>query len=111
MVLSSFHSNRYRKLEGTSMPVTALPAATLARTVHGAGPGLVLAHGAGGSTALNYGPILPGLAAGHTVVGVDWPGTGDSPRSSTPLDADALADELVAAADAEGLETFALAGF
>jgi pimeloyl-ACP methyl ester carboxylesterase len=93
------------------MPVTALPAATLARTVRGSGPGLVLAHGAGGSTALNYGPILDGLAAGHTVVGVDWPGTGDSPRSAVPLDADVLADELVAAADAEGLDTFALAGF
>jgi pimeloyl-ACP methyl ester carboxylesterase len=102
------------------MPVTALdlpnaftptPPATLARTVRGSGPGLVLAHGAGGSIALNYGPILDGLADGHTVVGVDWPGTGESPRAAGPLEPDALADELVAAADAVGLDTFALAGF
>ncbi|GAA1975676.1 alpha/beta fold hydrolase [Catenulispora subtropica] len=93
------------------MPVIAMPGGALARTVHGSGPGLVLAHGAGGSTALNYGPILEALAAGHTVVGVDWPGAGDSPRPAAPLDPDQLADQLVAAADAEGLGTFALAGF
>jgi pimeloyl-ACP methyl ester carboxylesterase len=90
---------------------TAPAAATLARTVRGSGPGLVLAHGAGGSIVGNYGPILDALAAEHTVVGVDWPGSGDSPRSAAPLDADVLADELVAAADAQGLATFALAGF
>jgi pimeloyl-ACP methyl ester carboxylesterase len=83
----------------------------LARTVVGSGPGLVVAHGAGGSVAANYGPILDHLAASHTVVGVDYPGTGDSPRSDTPLNPDDLADQLVAAASAEGLDTFAVAGF
>ncbi|GAA2019961.1 alpha/beta fold hydrolase [Catenulispora yoronensis] len=100
-----------RSITPPAAPPATRPAATLARTVRGSGPGLVLAHGAGGSTAANYGPILDGLAARHTVVGVDWPGAGDSPRSATPLDADVLADELIAAADAEGLDTFALAGF
>ncbi|MEU3493016.1 alpha/beta fold hydrolase [Kitasatospora cineracea] len=87
------------------------PPAPLARTVLGSGPGLVLAHGAGGGTAANYGPLLDGLAARHTVVGVDWPGSGGSPRAAGPLDTDELADQLVAAADAAGLERFALAGF
>lgn len=88
-----------------------LPEPRLARTVRGSGPGLVLAHGAGGSVAANYGPVLDHLADGRTVVGVDYPGTGDSPRSDVPLSADELADQLVAAAVAEGLDTFALAGF
>lgn len=88
-----------------------LPRPALARTVRGSGPGLVLAHGAGGSVEANYGPILSHLAAGHTVVGVDYPGTGDTPRSRTPLTADELADQLAAAAAAEGLDTFAIAGF
>lgn len=88
-----------------------LPEATYARTVLGSGPGLVLAHGAGSSIAGTYGPILEGLAAGHTVVGVDYPGSGDTPRSTTPLDIDEVADQLVAAAVAEGLETFALHGY
>ncbi|MGA4999246.1 alpha/beta fold hydrolase [Streptomyces arboris] len=91
-------------------PTTPLPA-PLARTVRGSGPGLLLAHGAGGGIEANYGPILDGLAARHTVIGVDYPGAGDSPRSPTPLDVDTLADELVAAADAEGVERFAVSGY
>ncbi|WP_354670938.1 alpha/beta fold hydrolase [Actinomadura sp. DC4] len=82
-----------------------------ARTTRGSGPGLVLAHGAGGTVETNFGPILDHLAAAHTVVGVDYPGAGDTPRSDTPLVADDLADQLVAAATAEGLDTFAVAGF
>lgn len=93
------------------MPDIALPEPTFARIVRGAGPGLLLAHGAGGSIAANYGPVLDGLTAGHTVVGVDFPGAGDTPRSLTPLVLDELADQLVAAAVAEGLETFAAVGY
>ncbi|MEW1755793.1 alpha/beta fold hydrolase [Streptomyces cyaneofuscatus] len=100
----------------TSTHETAPPSTTplttpLARTVRGSGPGLLLAHGAGGGIEANYGPILDGLAARHTVVGVDYPGAGASPRSLTPLDVDTLADELVAAADAEGVERFAVSGY
>ncbi|GKQ35778.1 alpha/beta fold hydrolase [Streptomyces sp. A012304] len=82
-----------------------------ARTVLGTGPGLLLAHGAGGSVEANYGPVMDALAAGHRVVGVDYPGTGTTPRSPHPLDLDTLADALVAAADAEGLDRFAVSGF
>lgn len=42
---------------------------------------------------------------------VDFPGAGDTPRSLTPLVMDELADQLVAAAVAEGLETFAAVGY
>ncbi|MCX4633962.1 alpha/beta fold hydrolase [Streptomyces sp. P9-2B-2] len=93
------------------MSARTLPEATYARTVVGSGPGLALAHGAGSSIAGTYGPILDGLAAHHTVVGVDYPGSGSTPRSTTPLSLDDLADQLVAAAVAEGLETFALHGY
>ena len=91
--------------------VSSLPAATLARTARGSGPGLVVAHGAGGSVSANFGPILGQLAAHHRVVGADYPGTGDTPRCSAALSADELADQLVAAALAEGLTRFALCGF
>lgn len=60
---------------------------------------------------MNFAPILDRLAATHTVVGVDYAGSGDSPRSNSPLTLDELADELVAAADAEDLQRFALVGF
>ncbi|MFD3555564.1 alpha/beta fold hydrolase [Streptomyces goshikiensis] len=93
------------------MPTVNIPEATFARTVLGSGPGLVLAHGAGSSVANTYGPILEGLAAHHTVVAIDYPGSGDTPRATAPLDLDEIADQLVAAAVAEGLETFALHGY
>ncbi|RJL24843.1 alpha/beta fold hydrolase [Bailinhaonella thermotolerans] len=82
-----------------------------ARTVRGSGPGLLLAHGAGGGVEANFGPILDGLAQDHTVVAIDYPGTGATPRSDRPLELDDLSDQLVAAADAEGLDTFAIAGY
>ena len=84
---------------------------TYTRTVQGSGPGLLLAHGAGGGIEANYGPIMAGLAAQYTVVGVDYPGSGKTPTAPTPLELDVLADQLVAAADAEGLDTFALCGY
>ncbi|MFD7613686.1 alpha/beta fold hydrolase [Streptomyces sp. NPDC059828] len=96
---------------GIPMSAHTLSDATFARTVLGSGPGLALAHGAGSSVAGTYGPILEGLAAHHTVVGVDYPGSGDTPRSTTPLSLDDLADQLVAAAVAEGLDTFAVSGY
>ena len=77
--------------------------------VRGNGPGLLLAHGAGGGIDANYGPIMDALAAQHTVVGPDYPGTGRTKRADAPLALDALADELVAAAVEEGLQTFAIA--
>ncbi|MFI6580940.1 alpha/beta fold hydrolase [Embleya sp. NPDC050493] len=93
------------------MSTATLPTPTYARTVLGSGPGLLLAHGAGGGISANYGPILTGLAAGHTVVGVDLPGAGDTPRATAALELDELADQLVAAGVAEGLETFAVSGY
>ncbi|CAM5274340.1 3-oxoadipate enol-lactonase [Streptomyces spiroverticillatus] len=94
------------------MPELTLPAPTFARTVRGrTGPGLLLAHGAGGGIEANYGPILDALADAHRVVGIDYPGTGGTPRSAEPLRLDDLADQLVSAADAEGLDTFTAVGY
>ncbi|MGW1774589.1 alpha/beta fold hydrolase [Streptomyces sp. NPDC002104] len=86
---------------------------TYARTVRkgSGGPGLLLAHGGGGSVESNFGPILDALGEVHTVVGVDYPGTGGTPRAEKPLELDELADQLVAAADDEGLERFAVLGY
>ncbi|MFF4018689.1 alpha/beta fold hydrolase [Streptomyces sp. NPDC001843] len=91
--------------------MTTPSTAAFARTVRGSGPGLLLAHGAGGGVEANYGPIMEGLAARHTVVGVDYPGTGATPKARIALDVDELADQLLAAADAEGLGTFAVSGY
>ncbi|WKV71725.1 alpha/beta hydrolase [Streptomyces sp. PCS3-D2] len=88
-------------------------AAAYARTVRteSGGPGLLLAHGAGGSVEANFGAVLDELAARFSVVGVDYPGAGATPRAEAPLLLDELADQLVAAADAEGLQRFAVLGY
>ncbi|MEU6860467.1 alpha/beta hydrolase [Glycomyces sp. NPDC046736] len=64
----------------------------LATQITGSGPGIVLAHGAGGGIEANFGSLIPLLAEGHTVTGSDYP------ADDTPLDLDALADALVAEA-------------
>ncbi|GHI06301.1 alpha/beta hydrolase [Streptomyces cellostaticus] len=81
------------------------------RSTSGARTALLLAHGAGGSVAANYGPVMEELTARYTVIGADYPGAGTAPRSTRPLELDELADRLVAAADAQGIERFAVSGF
>ncbi|MFF1559516.1 alpha/beta fold hydrolase [Streptomyces sp. NPDC058279] len=93
-----------------SVVTTTTPYARTVRKESG-GPGLLLAHGGGGSVESNFGAILDDLAAAYSVVGVDYPGTGGTPRATGPLELDVLADQLVAAADAEGLERFAVLGY
>lgn len=67
----------------------------LSAAVTGSGPAVVLAHGAGGSIAANFGTLVPLLAQGRTVVAADYP------ADDAPLDLDVLADALVAEAAAE----------
>ncbi|WP_330179020.1 alpha/beta hydrolase [Nocardia sp. NBC_01503] len=71
----------------------------------GSGPAALLAHGAGGGIAANFGGLIPLLAEWHTVIGPDFPG------DDTPLELDALADALVAEADAVGAEQFTIVGY
>lgn len=71
--------------------------------VAGQGPGLLLAHGAGGGVTANFGPLLDDLARTHTVVGADYPVAGGT--------LDELADGLVATAVDAGVEKFAVLGY
>lgn len=82
-----------------------------AHVVRGSGPGLLLAHGGGGSVEGNFGAVLDQLAAVRTVVGPDYPGSGATPRSTVPLDLDELTDELVGTAVDAGVERFAVLGY
>ncbi|MBG0831368.1 alpha/beta hydrolase [Planomonospora sp. ID67723] len=83
----------------------------LATTVIGSGPGILLAHGASGSVADNYGTLLPVLAEDHTVVGPDYPGSGATPRAAAGFTLDELADAVVSCAINAGVETFTVIGF
>ncbi|MFF2851907.1 alpha/beta fold hydrolase [Streptomyces sp. NPDC058001] len=83
----------------------------LATTVTGTGPGLLLAHGATGSIEGNFAPVLPALAAAHTVVAPDYPGSGRTPVADAPLDLDELTDSVVGSAVRRGVGRFAVLGF
>ncbi|WP_055476302.1 alpha/beta fold hydrolase [Gordonia sp. HS-NH1] len=76
----------------------------------GVGPPLVLAHGAGGSISLNFGHVIDAMSSHRRMVGVNYPGSGTTPRASDPLDLGDLADSLVAAAVADGHERFPVVG-
>ncbi|MBF9067510.1 alpha/beta fold hydrolase [Streptacidiphilus fuscans] len=75
----------------------------------GTGPGLALAHGAGGDVELNFGPLLRRLSGRRQLVGTRYPGTGASDPSGD-LDVGTLADSLVAALVREGHERFPVVG-
>ncbi|MGY0489413.1 alpha/beta fold hydrolase [Streptomyces sp. WG-D5] len=88
----------------------ATPSSHLDVVVQGSGPALLLAHGAGGGIAENFGLVRDDLARDHTLVGPHYPGAGGSPAAIEPLDLDDLADRLVAAAVAAGQDSFAVLG-
>ncbi|PWI15344.1 hydrolase [Streptomyces sp. Act143] len=82
----------------------------LAYDVHGSGPGLVLLPGVGGTAALTWETLLAGLAADHTVVLIDLPGSGRSALPVGRLTLDAVAEQVVATAERAGLSDFVIAG-
>ncbi|MFF0478472.1 alpha/beta fold hydrolase [Streptomyces sp. NPDC004284] len=64
-----------------------------------------------GSTAAGtWGTLADALAAEHTVVLPDLPGSGCSPLPDSPPALDDVAGQVVAAADAAGLDDFVIAG-
>ncbi|MEO3872232.1 alpha/beta fold hydrolase [Nonomuraea sp. B12E4] len=78
--------------------------------VQGDGPGLLLAHGAGGGIQGNFGLVLDDLSRDHTLIGPHYPGAGATPVATEPLLLDELADQLVASAVSRGHESFAILG-
>src|SRR5579871_5143557 len=79
--------------------------------VRGFGPGLLLAHGGGGSVRTNFGSLIAPLAEHFTVIAPDYPGSGTTPRAKKPLQLDLLADQMVATALEEGVEQFSILGY
>jgi pimeloyl-ACP methyl ester carboxylesterase len=83
----------------------------LSSIVQGFGPGLLLAHGGGGSIQSNFGALIAPLAKRFTVIGPDYPGSGMTPCQTRPLQLDELADQLVVTAVKAGVRKFAVLGF
>ncbi|MGD3106180.1 alpha/beta fold hydrolase [Streptomyces sp. YGL11-2] len=75
----------------------------------GTGPGLVLVHGTA-ATREQWLPLTEAVADRFTVVAPDYSGSGGTTDHGGPLALADLADEVLAAADHAGLETFHLVG-
>jgi 3-oxoadipate enol-lactonase len=84
---------------------------TLAALVEGDGPGLVLVHGFGGAKE-DFTDHITALARDHTVVTFDHRGHGESdkPGDTAAYDFARLRADILAVADAAGLERFRLLG-
>jgi pimeloyl-ACP methyl ester carboxylesterase len=83
---------------------------SLSYETRGSGPGLILLHGTSSTGLGSWGTVIDQLAAEHTVVLPNLPGSGDSPLPDGPLVIDTVADQVVAAATAAGLDEFAVVG-
>ncbi|WP_285030314.1 alpha/beta hydrolase [Mycolicibacterium sp. lyk4-40-TYG-92] len=86
------------------------PLSTLTVTRIGSGPALLLAHGAGGGVALNFGQLIDEMAGERTLIGVDYPGSGASPLATSSYSVDDLADAIVDAGRAAGFDRFPIVG-
>ncbi|WEP00823.1 alpha/beta fold hydrolase (plasmid) [Streptomyces sp. FXJ1.172] len=82
----------------------------LAYDIRGSGPGLVLLHGIGGTAADTWRTLVDSLAAEHTILLADLPGSGRTPLPGGRLEASSVADRVVATALAAGLSDFVIAG-
>ncbi|MFJ5035590.1 alpha/beta fold hydrolase [Streptomyces sp. NPDC088560] len=82
----------------------------LAYDIRGSGPGLVLLHGIGSTATATWRTLVDSLAAEHTILLADLPGSGRSPLPDGRLEASTVADQVVATAQAAGLSDFVIAG-
>ena len=89
------------------MPYAKRPNATLYYEVHGDGPALVFAHGAGGNTLIWWQQV-PHFARGRRVVTFDHRGFGRSTCAPADFHAREFAGDLRAILDAAGIERAAL---
>jgi pimeloyl-ACP methyl ester carboxylesterase len=78
--------------------------------VYGRGEPLLLLHGGLGSIDM-FAPILPTLAAGRTVIGVDLQGHGRTALGDRPFSLDAVGDDMAELVRALGYEQVDVMGY
>lgn len=76
----------------------------------GSGKGLVLIHGTGQSAQNTWQEAAKILSKNHKVVCPNYAGSGKTPTDNQPLTAEFMANQVLAVADAAGLDRFDLGG-
>ncbi len=72
--------------------------------IHGEGQPLVLLHGAFSAIGTSFGKVLPGLAKGRQVIGLEMQAHGHTADIDRPLSPEQMADDTVAALEHLGIE-------
>lgn len=85
--------------------------ATVVYRVDGDGPGLVLISGTGGNLHSNWEHIVSSLAVHRSVLRVDYSGSGETRDPGGTLTIPMLAEQVLAAAGAAGIDSFDLVGY
>ncbi|HCF5866367.1 TPA: alpha/beta fold hydrolase [Pseudomonas aeruginosa] len=93
------------------MPYADLQGARVAYKVDGSGPPLVLVHGTGGDAESNWAAFVEPLGREWTLIRPEYSGSGGTTDDGRPLTAADLTRQVLAAADAAGVQTFHLLGF
>jgi 3-oxoadipate enol-lactonase len=98
-------------LKTTARRAVVVGTATVSYAVDGAGPSLVLVHGAAGSADANWAHLVEGFAADRTVVRPDYAGSGATRDHGGRLEIDELVVQVAAAAEDARAAPFELVGF
>jgi pimeloyl-ACP methyl ester carboxylesterase len=99
---------------GSDLPHTGYVAANGLETyyeVRGAGRPLVLLHGAFSNLETDFGRLLPELAAGRQVIGIELQGHGRTADIDRPISYEQLADDVDAVLDQLGVENADFLGY
>lgn len=91
------------------MPTIATKNARVQYWKTGAGPAVVLVHGAG-VIGEGWRPQIDALKDRYTVIWIDNRGIGQSALTTGPLTLEDMADDVLAIVDAEGIDRFHLVG-
>lgn len=103
--------------QGSPSPQTAeyqyvtIDGAHVAYRLDGQGPGLVLIPGTGGNADNSWGLFIDALTPHWTVVRPEYSGAGKTTDDGSPLTMPKLAAQVIAAADAAGLDSFDVVGY
>jgi pimeloyl-ACP methyl ester carboxylesterase len=93
------------------MPFVDIEDSHVEYRAEGAGPGLVLVHGAGLDADRNWGSVAARLSQGRTVVRPNYSGSGTTADRGGPLTLERLGRQVIASAWAVGAAPFDLVGF
>ena len=97
--------------EARRMATVKIEESVVEYLLDGAGPGLVLVHGTGGSAEANWGHLVNRFARHWTVIRPNYSGSGNTTDVGGSLSVEQLAEQVLAAAKAGGKVPFDLVGF